>query len=133
MNLLDDYIAFINELDIVEITAQEQGIEWYNLLRKAMYIVKEKDEIEEQIEKMNEVANTQLDYYLNHYGFWFALIALVFSASGPFIDQYSISEIFSGKQGLILTNFIFTKIIIFIVAILIIGAIVPLKKIRHKK
>ncbi|MCD8095866.1 MAG: hypothetical protein LUE12_07040 [Ruminococcus sp.] len=71
-----------------EVTLQEQGIEVYNMMREALYIGQEKDEVEKQIDKIDNVANTRLDANLNRYGLIIAFVALVFSLVGSLTDQY---------------------------------------------
>jgi hypothetical protein len=89
MKLQREYISFINQLCFFEVTSQEQGVEMYELLRSALYIDKEKDVLENQIEKMKDVTNSALDHDLNHYGFWFAVIAMIMAVTGPLTDKVS--------------------------------------------
>lgn len=97
IKLQSQYTQFMNEVYFVEITAQEQGIELYDMMKEAMYIEKEREILESQIDKMSEVANTSLDVDLNHVGFWFAIIALFISIVGPFIDVWDIAKEWFGN------------------------------------
>ena len=92
IKLQGQYTQFMNEVYFVEVTAQEQGIELYDMMKEAMYIEKEREILESQIDKMSEVANTSLDVDLNHFGFYFAIIAFIISIFGSLTDQWDIIE-----------------------------------------
>ena len=92
IKLQSQYTQFMNEVYFVEITAQEQGVEMYDMMKEAMYIEKEREILESQIDKMSEVANTSLDADLNHHGLYIAIVALILSISGPLIDIWGLAD-----------------------------------------
>ena len=92
IKLQSRYTQFMNEVYFVEITAQEQGIELYDMMKEAMYIEKEREILESQIDKMSEVANTSLDVDLNHHGLYIAIVALILSVSGSLIDVWGFAD-----------------------------------------
>ena len=92
IKLQSQYTQFMNEVYFVEITAQEQGVEMYDMMKEAMYIEKEREILESQIDKMSEVANTSLDVDLNHHGLYIAIVALILSVSGSLIDVWGFAD-----------------------------------------
>lgn len=57
INLQEQYITFKNQVLILEVSSQEQGIELYQLLRKQMQIEEEQAILDEQLESLYEVTN----------------------------------------------------------------------------
>ena len=117
IKLQSQYTQFMNEVYFVEITAQEQGVEMYDMMKEAMYIEKEREVLESLIDKMSEVANTSLDVDLNHVGFWFAIIAFVISIFGPFTDQWDIVDKFKIYSNIPSQPYAFYILIVIIVAV----------------
>ena len=120
----------MNEVYFVEITAQEQGIELYDMMKEAMYIEKEREILESQIDKMSEVANTSLDVDLNHFGFWFAFIAFIISVFGPFIDQWEIMKNWFGESNLSVS---FPILVVLLFIVMVVCIVIAFSSKKYKK
>lgn len=79
MDLQEKYVAFQNELMFCEVTAQEQGIEIYNLMQKSLYIEKEEEKLNGHITNLYEAANVNQDNGFNKLATVFAVIALIWA------------------------------------------------------
>jgi len=55
--LYKEYIRFVNQIYFREVTAQEQGIELYNLLQKKMEIADQVKDLDNEIEELHNYAN----------------------------------------------------------------------------
>jgi hypothetical protein len=60
-NLLKQYIRFVNKIYFREITAQEQGIELYNLLQKQMDIERHVKDLDSEIQELHQFVELQAD------------------------------------------------------------------------
>ena len=56
-NLYKQYLVFVNRIYFREVTAQEQGIEMYNLLHEHMQIEKNVKELDDEIEELHSYIN----------------------------------------------------------------------------
>ena len=72
--LQERHVAFQNQLMLLEVTAQEQGIDNYRLLRKSLYIDEEADQLERQLHNLYEITNTNATDRLN---FWMIVLSVV--------------------------------------------------------
>lgn len=59
--LYKDYIIFVNKIFFREVTAQDQGIELYNLLQNQMRIGQQVTELNGEIQELHQFANLQLN------------------------------------------------------------------------
>lgn len=64
--LQERYVAFQNQLLFFEVTPQEQGIELYQLLHKALYISDEKEKLESQLHNLYEISESNQSQKLNN-------------------------------------------------------------------
>lgn len=86
ISLQEDYTAFKNQLLLFELTPQEQGIEIYEMLKDSLYISRESDGIESQIQNLYEVANVRQQYNFNK-------IALIISLVAALLTVLSLKDI----------------------------------------
>lgn len=76
INLQEQYITFKNQLLILEASAQEQGIDLYQLLRQQMQISDEQAILDEQLESLYEVTNVSNGNRLEGVGIKLAVLAI---------------------------------------------------------
>ncbi len=75
--LQEDYINFDSQYMLHEVTAQQQGIEIYNLILQRMYIFDQKNDIENQIRNLFELKNFKQDKRMNTILSALALLGIV--------------------------------------------------------
>lgn len=85
MNLQERFVAYQSQLSFTEVTAQEQGIEIYDLLRKFMFIEKETETLADRLEKLEAASETNLDFKFNKIALIFTLVAFFLSVCGDFL------------------------------------------------
>lgn len=76
INLQEQYITFKNQLLILEASAQEQGVELYQLLRQQMQIADEQAILDEQLESLYEVTNVSNGNRIEGVGIKLAVLAI---------------------------------------------------------
>lgn len=64
-NLYREYIQFINQLTFREVTAQEQGIEMYNMIVKHMSIDRDLKQLDEEIDELHQFATATNERRVN--------------------------------------------------------------------
>lgn len=96
LNLQEKYISFQNQLLFFEVTPQEQGVEIYNMLTKAMYIDEEKRELKEQLDGLYTGTNANQDNKFNMYALIFASISLLIVILTYIYDTLSIDRSANG-------------------------------------
>ena len=79
------YVDYRNQLHFFEVSSQEQGIELYELIRKQLYIEKEIESLEKNLEILYEKSNVDMSNKIGTVGIWIALISLL----GTFFDILS--------------------------------------------
>ncbi|WP_285815734.1 hypothetical protein [Thomasclavelia cocleata] len=134
LNLQEKYISFQNQLLFFEVTPQEQGVEIYNMLTKAMYIDEEKRELKEQLDGLYTGTNANQDNNFNMYAFIFASVSLLIVFLTFIYDTISISQNFN---NLISKKFTIIDIIVIIckygfIVLMIIIVIIRSKCIYNK-
>lgn len=75
--LQERYVKFQNEVLLFEITSQQQGIELYQMLRRELFVIEQKDELENQLNNLYEIANMHANDKLNGKMFWLTIISVV--------------------------------------------------------
>jgi hypothetical protein len=98
-DLYKDYIRFVNKIYFREITAQEQGIEIYDMLHKTMRMSEQVKDLDDEIEELHNYASAQEEKGLNRVASQFlpasflaALLAIV-SDKHELIDwKFNISQ-----------------------------------------
>ena len=55
--LYKEYIRFVNQIYFREVTAQEQGIELYNMIQEKMKIAEQVKDLDGEIEELHNYAN----------------------------------------------------------------------------
>lgn len=104
LNLQERYISFQNQLLFFEVTPEEQGVEIYNMLTKAMYIDEEKRELKEQLDGLYTGTNANQDNKFNKYALIFAVISLLIVIFTYGYDTVSIDHDFNGLISKIFKN-----------------------------
>lgn len=127
LNLQERYISFQNQLLLFEVTPEEQGVEIYNMLTKAMYIDEEKRELKEQLDGLYTGTTANQDNKFNKYALLFAVISLLIVIFTYGYDTVSIDHDFNGliskmfnveSISLIFCKYRFTFIMIILAAII---------------
>lgn len=93
MNLQESFVAFQNQLDFVDVTAQQQGFEVYDLLMKASYVMQEKQALMERLSALSNTSNISLDYNFNKWALVFAIPTLVFESIGFLLETTGYSAL----------------------------------------
>lgn len=75
MDLQECFVAFKNRLDLFTVSAQYQGEELYEMLREAMYVKANTENMEHQLDELYEATNVNNDFRFNKWA-----MALSFSA-----------------------------------------------------
>lgn len=86
LNLQEAYIAFRNQLLFFEVTPQEQGVEIYGMMQRALYIHEEKRELEQQFSDLYEVATVNQSDVFNRGALVLALWSLLLSFTGMILQ-----------------------------------------------
>ena len=71
------YINYRNQLHFFEVSSQEQGIELYELIRKQLYIEKEIESLEKNLEILYEKSNVDMSNKIGAVGIFIAAISLI--------------------------------------------------------
>ena len=88
LDLQERFIAFQNQLCFAEVTPQEQGIEMFDMLKEAMKVESEINDLKEQINSLYEVANTMVGYDLNKIAYAFTFISAGLAVGAIFFDFF---------------------------------------------
>ena len=136
LNLQEKYVSFQNQLLFFEVTPEEQGVEIYNKLARAMYIDEEKKELKEQLDGLYMATNTNQDNNFNKYALLFASITLLIAVLTYFYDTVSNSEKFNDFMKNIFTEYIckyacFFSLFLFILVVA--GIIIYVKYRKFKR
>ena len=75
--LQSKYIDYRNQLHFFEVSSQEQGIELYELIRKQLYIKKEMESLEKNLEILYEKNNVDYGNKFNLFGLFIGCIAIL--------------------------------------------------------
>lgn len=94
--LQERFVAFQSQLNLFEVTAQEQGCELYGMLREFLFVDKQREALQNQLDALYSAANTTLDTNFNKWATIFALIALFLSLAGFFADGVDVVQKFKG-------------------------------------
>lgn len=108
--LHSDYIMFLNQIHFREVTAQEQGIELYQILYKKMDIGRQVKEMDNEIEELHNIVENRRSRQLNKGGFWVA-IAAMFVAVTSLVNDIPIGDA-CGKWS----TFLIVDSVIFLIA-----------------
>lgn len=82
MRLQERYVAFQNQLLFFEVTAQEQGVEMYQLLTESLYIHEEIEHLERQLQNLYGITCIASDRKLNRLMTWLTIIGTALALSG---------------------------------------------------
>lgn len=98
MDLQERFIAFQIQINIKEVSSQEQAMEMYDMLREANHIDVLNQSIKEQLDSLYDATNTNQDFRFNKGALIFAIIALgidiptiLFRASGDLFWENGLS------------------------------------------
>lgn len=87
--LQERYVKFQNEVLLFEITSQQQGIELYQMLRRELFVIEQKDELENQLNNLYEIANMHANDSLNRKVMALTYVSIFLTLVGLFLDQCS--------------------------------------------
>lgn len=76
MDLQERFIAFQNQINLQEISSQEQAIELYERFRKVNFVDDLMGALKEQLDALYDATNTNQDYSFNKWALLFTIIAL---------------------------------------------------------
>lgn len=76
MDLQERFIAFQNQINLQEISSQEQAIELYERFRKVNFVDDLTGALKEQLDALYDATNTNQDYSFNKWALLFTIIAL---------------------------------------------------------
>ena len=79
INLHERYVTWQNEINLFEVTDQEQGIEMYERMREQMGVNARIGYLAEQLEDMYAIANVNQNTRTNQSVVWWAFVAIVFN------------------------------------------------------
>ena len=119
IDLQESYIAFQNQLMFFEVTSQEQGIELYDMISDSLYIKKEREMLEGQINIAYEAVNVYQGNILNSRALIISLIALLMAIAGSINDCGSLIGNLFGEQQCKYICISAGKIFVIIIIILI--------------
>ena len=90
------YINYRNQLHFFEVSSQEQGIELYELIRKQLYIEKEIESLEKNLEILYEKSNVDMSNKIGAVGIFIAAISLIGTLFDliAYFRQYGCGSIF---------------------------------------
>lgn len=135
-DLQKKYVIFNNQFMNIEPTAQEQGIELYNMIRSALYVNEEKSEFENQLSQLHGYAD-----YLNKMNIekvvrvisFVGLLGICIQIGCDVIDEkgFNLSEYCISKVKLV--SFSAYCLILLIIAIYLFGELSKSKKSKSKK
>lgn len=77
-SLYEEYIRFVNQIHFREVSAQEQGIEVYNMLYEKACIAKEVDKLDEEIEELHNHVSLIEDRKNSKLMDWLTIAAFIF-------------------------------------------------------
>ncbi len=77
IDLHEQYVTWQNQVNLVELTDQEQGIDVYALLREQMGVEARTDRLDKQLEDMYAVANVNQNTKLSELAGIFAVVAIL--------------------------------------------------------
>lgn len=128
-SLYEEYIRFVNQIHFREVSAQEQGIEVYNMLYEKACIAKEVDKLDEEIEELHNHVSLIEDRKNSKLMDWLTLIAAIFL-------PVTIISGFFGMNVENTSNIIYSYETLLIVVLLlfsVIGFIVIKKRINRRR
>lgn len=77
MELHERYVTWQNQINLFEVTDQEQGVEMYALMRKQMGVEGRVKALAGQLDDMYAIANVDQNTNTNDTVAWFAILAIV--------------------------------------------------------
>lgn len=80
IELQERYISYKNQMQIIEFSPQEQGIELYRQIQKCMNVIEEQEILDDQLEHLYEISNVTLGNRIGKWGLVFAIAALLVDA-----------------------------------------------------
>lgn len=125
MDLQERFIAFQNQINLQEISSQEQAVDIYERLRKANFVEELTDALEGQLDALYDATNTNQDYSFNKWALILAVLALgldiptfLFRADGSLCFEASKPDLLTWLQQVgphaaifIMTGIVLAKII----------------------
>ena len=76
LDLQERFIAFQNQINLQEISSQEQAVELYKKLREASFVEELAGALKEQLDALYDATNTNQDYSFNKWALLFAIVTL---------------------------------------------------------
>ena len=87
-NLQEKLIAFQNQINLYEISSQEQAIELYDMMREIFLVNKHTSILQEQLDGLYNVANIRSSEHFNKMARKIAIVALIIAAPS-FLNDFS--------------------------------------------
>lgn len=92
LNLQERYIAFQNQLLFFEVSSEEQAIELYDMMFKALYIKEENEGLNNQLQSLYEATNVNQDLNFNFYAALVAIITILLTLPSFFNEVKGIVD-----------------------------------------
>lgn len=128
-SLYKEYIRFINQMHFREVTAQEQGIEMYDLLYEKACIAREVEKLDKEIEELHRHASLIEDRKNNKLLYVLTIVASVFL---PITVVTGVLGIDIDKVGKIVENTVLIWCILLLLLVSISGCLILRKRINNR-
>jgi len=125
------YVKFVNKIYFREITAQEQGIELYDMLQSSMRIPQHVEDLKNEINELHQFGSLKQDKALNKRLELLTILGALFLVPSLVTGFYGMNVFDGGIDGYEILNLMFSIIVIFILLPLILYFIIYLAQGRN--
>lgn len=133
MDLQERFIAFQNQINLQEISSQEQAVELYEKLKKASYVEELTGAMKEQLDALYDATNTNQDFSFNKWALLFAIVSLGIDAPGYLMNADGKFSLIPIKNGVFqLMQAIPYEIILIITVVIFINVFCRFKRKKKK-
>ena len=102
MDLQERFIAFQNQLNLREISSQEQAVDLYTMLRASSYVDELHDAMAEQMDALYAAANTNQDFGFNKWALILAIVALGLDTYANIMTFLSTDSMTAFARGIVI-------------------------------
>lgn len=88
VSIQEEYVSFRNQMMILKLSCQQQGVELYHMLQRQLLIKEETEELDAQLSQMYEAVNVSNGTKLNKWGIRLAVGALAFEVFINFFPNF---------------------------------------------